>query len=75
MTNIKVFASPNTEIMNNWEGWNGNILWEICWQREGEQMQSKLVTRPPNGWRDPILNEFLPEDVIQALIKKYGLGG
>ena len=70
MTNIKVFASPNTEIMNS-----RNILWEICWQREGEQMQSKLLTRPPNGWRDPILNEFLPEDVIQALIKKYGLSG
>ena len=70
MTNIKVFASPNTEIMNS-----GIILWEICWQREGEQMYSKLITRPPNGWRDPIFNEFLPEDVIQALIKKYGLGG
>ena len=70
MTNIKVFASPNTEIMSS-----GNILWEICWQREGEQMYSKLVTRPPNGWQDPILNEFLPEDVIQALIKKYGLSG
>ena len=68
MTNIKVFASPNTEIMNS-----GNILWEICWQREGEQMYSKLVTRPPNGWRDPILNELqpLPEDVIEELIKKY----
>ena len=69
MTNIKVFASPNTEIMNS-----GNILWEICWQREGEQMFSKMVTIPPNGWRDPILNEFLPKDVIKALIKKYGLG-
>ena len=70
MTNIKVFATPNNQIYATC-----NItLWEICWQREGEQMYSKLVTRPPNGWRDPILNEFLPEDVIQALIKKYGLG-
>ena len=70
MTNIKVFATPNNQIYATC-----NItLWEICWQREGEQMYSKLVTRPPNGWRDPILNELqpLPEDVIQALIKKYG---
>jgi len=67
-TEIKVFASPKIEMKNS-----GNIIWEICWQREGEQMYSKLVTRPPNGWRDPILNELqpLPEDVIEALIKKY----
>ena len=66
MTSIKVFASPNTEIMNS-----GNILWEICWQREGEQMNSKLITRPPNGWLDPNLIDVLPKDVIDALIKKY----
>ena len=69
MTNIKVFASPNTEFM-----YSGYISWEICWQREGGQMFSKMVTIPPNGWRDPILKEFLPEDVIGALIKKYDLG-
>ena len=70
MTNIKVFASPNTEIGNN-----GTILWEITWQRKGEQMFSKMIKVPLNGWKDHILSKFLPEDVIQALIKKYGLDG
>ena len=38
-------------------------------------MNSKQVIIEPNGWQNPILNEFLPEDVIQALIKKYALDG
>ena len=71
MTNIKVFASPYNQIFETC-----NItLWEICWQREGEQMNSKQVIIEPNGWQNPLLNEFLPEDVIQALIKKYALDG
>tara|TARA_B100001094_G_scaffold107158_1_gene103203 strand:+ start:529 stop:735 length:207 start_codon:yes stop_codon:yes gene_type:complete len=65
---MKVFASPNTEIMLG-----GAILWEISWQRKGEDMVSQLVQLPPLGWGDPILQEFLPEDVIEALITKYGL--
>jgi len=51
----------------------GAILWEISWQRKGEDMFSQLVQLPPSGWGDPILQEFLPEDVIEALITKYGL--
>ena len=65
---MKVFASPNTEIMLG-----GAILWEISWQRKDEDMFSQLVQLPPSGWSDPILQEFLPEDVIEALITKYGL--
>ena len=65
---MKVFASPNTEIMLG-----GAILWEISWQRKCEDMFSQLVQIPPSGWGDPILQEFLPEDVIEALITKYGL--
>ena len=65
---MKVFASPNTEIMLG-----GAILWEISWQRKGEDMFSQLVQLPPSGWSDPILQEFLPKDVIEALITKYGL--
>jgi len=65
---MKVFASPNTEIMLG-----GAILWEISWQRKDEDMFSQLVQLPPLGWSDPILQEFLPEDVIEALITKYGL--
>ena len=65
---MKVFASPNTEIMLG-----GAILWEISWQRKGEDVFSQLVQLPPSGWGDPILQEFLPEDVIEALITKYGL--
>ena len=65
---MKVFASPNTEIMLG-----GSILWEISWQRKGEDMFSQLVQLPPSGWSDPILQEFLPKDVIEALITKYGL--
>jgi len=65
---MKVFASPNTEIMLR-----GAILWEISWQRKNEDMFSQLVQLPPQGWSDPILQEFLPEDVIKALITKYGL--
>ena len=65
---MKVSASPNTEIMLG-----GAILWEISWQRKGEDMFSQLVQIPPSGWGDPILQEFLPEDVIEALITKYGL--
>ena len=51
----------------------GAILWEISWQRKGEDMFSQLVQLPPSGWSDPILQEFLPKDVIEALITKYGL--
>jgi len=65
---MKVFASPNTEIMLG-----GAILWEISWQRKDEDMFSQLIQLPPSGWGDPILQEFLPEDVIEALITKYGL--
>lgn len=65
---MKVFASPNTEIILG-----GAILWEISWQRKGEDMFSQLVQLPPSGWSDPILQEFLPKDVIEALITKYGL--
>ena len=65
---MKVFASPNTEIMLG-----GAILWEISWQRKGEDMFSQLVQLPPQDWSDPILQESLPEDVIEALITKYGL--
>ena len=65
---MKVFASPNPEIMLG-----GSILWEISWQRKGEDMFSQLVQLPPSGWSDPILQEFLPKDVIEALITKYGL--
>ena len=28
---------------------------------------------PPGGWSDPILEDFLPKEVIEELIKKYGL--
>ena len=65
---MKVFASPNTEIMLG-----GAILWEVTWQRKGEDVFSQLVQLPPLGWSDPILQEFLPKDVIEALITKYGL--
>tara|TARA_R100001463_G_scaffold37527_2_gene80611 strand:+ start:153 stop:359 length:207 start_codon:yes stop_codon:yes gene_type:complete len=63
---MKVFASPNTEIMLG-----GAILWEISWQRKGEDMFSQLVQLPPKGWLDPDLVDVLPKDVIEALIKKY----
>jgi hypothetical protein len=65
---MKVFASPNTEIMLG-----GAILWEISWQRKDEDMFSQLVQLPPQGWSDPILQEILPKDVIEALIIKYEL--
>ena len=65
-TEIKVFASPNTEILLG-----GGILWEVCWQRRGEDMFSLMVQLPPKGWLDPDLVDVLPKDVIEALIKKY----
>ncbi len=65
---MKVFASPNTEIMLG-----GAILWEISWQRKGEDMFSQLVQLPPGGWSDPLLKKILPKDVIEALITKYQL--
>ena len=65
---MKVWASPNIEIKLG-----GGILWEVNWQRPNEDMHSQLVLLPPLGWSDPILSEVLPSDVIQALLKKYGL--
>ena len=65
---MKVFASPNTEIMLG-----GSILWEISWQRKGEDMFSQLVQLPLGGWSDPLLKKILPEDVVEALINKYDL--
>ena len=65
---MKVFASPNTEIMLG-----GFILWEISWQRKGEDMFSQLIQLPAGGWSDPLLKEHLPEDVVEALITKYEL--
>ena len=65
---MKVFASPNTEIMLG-----GFILWEISWQRKGEDMFSQLVQLPLGGWSDPLLKKILPEDVVEALITKYDL--
>jgi hypothetical protein len=65
---MQVFASPNTEIMLG-----GGILWEICWQRKNEDMHSTMLRLPPKGWSDPSLKELLPDDVIYALLRKYGL--
>ena len=65
---MKVSASPNTEIMLG-----GAILWEVSWQRKGEDMFSQMIMLPPLGWFDPLLKEHLPEDVIEALITKYKL--
>ena len=65
---MQVFASPNTEIMLG-----GGILWEINWQRKNEDMHSQMVMLPPLGWSDPCLQEYLPADVIEALLRKYGL--
>tara|TARA_B100001989_G_C24334039_1_gene361518 strand:+ start:306 stop:509 length:204 start_codon:yes stop_codon:yes gene_type:complete len=65
---MQVFASPNTEILLG-----GAILWEVNWQRKNEVMQSQMIMLPPKGWSDPMLEEFLPSDVIEALLKKYGL--
>jgi len=65
-TEIKVFASPNTEILLS-----GGILWEVCWKRKGEDMFSLMVQLPPKGWLDPDLVDVLPKDNIEALIKKY----
>tara|TARA_R100001510_G_C7642892_1_gene200454 strand:+ start:1272 stop:1487 length:216 start_codon:yes stop_codon:yes gene_type:complete len=65
---MKVYASPNIEIKLG-----GGILWEITWQRPNEEMNSRLILLPPKGWSDPILEDVLPTDVIQALLQKYGL--
>lgn len=65
---MEVFASPNTDILIT-----GGILWEICWQRKNEDMHSQTIRLPPLGWSDPCLQEFIPADVIHALIRKYGL--
>ena len=65
---MQVFASPNTDILLG-----GGILWEINWQRKNEDMHSTLVNLPSLGWSDPDLQEFLPADVIEALLRKYGL--
>ena len=65
---MQAFASPNTDILLG-----GGILWEICWQRKNEDMHSQMVMLPPLGWSDPCLQEYLPADVIEALMRKYGL--
>ena len=65
---MQVFASPRTEFLLS-----GAILWEVCWQRKNEDMHSPLVNLPSLGWSDPDLQEFLPADVIEALLRKYGL--
>ena len=65
---MQVFASPNTDILLG-----GGILWEINWQRKNEDMHSTLVNLPSLGWSEPDLQEFLPADVIEALLRKYGL--
>ena len=67
---IVVSATPNDDIMNS-----GSILWEVTWQKDLEPPKGKLVTMPPGGWADPILEDFLPKEVIKALIEKYGLNG
>ena len=65
---MQVFASPNTDILLG-----GGILWEVNWQRKNEDMHSQMIMLPPLGWSDPSLQEYLPADVIEALLKKYGL--
>ena len=65
---MKVSAKPNNEIMLG-----GAILWEVTWQRKGEDMFSQMIMLPQYGWSDPLLKEHLPEDVIEALITKYEL--
>ena len=65
---MQVFASPNTDILLG-----GGILWEINWQRKNEDMHSQMIMLPPLGWSDPCLQEILPADVIEALMRKYGL--
>ena len=67
---IAVTATPNDDIMNS-----GSILWEVTWQKDLEPPQGKLIMMPPGGWADPILEDFLPREVIKALIEKYGLNG
>ena len=32
-----------------------------------------MIMLPPLGWSDPCLQEYLPADVIQELMRKYGL--
>ena len=65
---MQVFASPRTEFLLS-----GAILWEVCWQRKNEDMHSQVVMLPSLGWSDPDLQKFLPADVIEALLRKYGL--
>jgi len=65
---MKVFATPNVEIMLG-----GGIVWEVNWQRKNEDMKGTIFQLPKKGWNDPLLKEVLPEDVIEAIIKKYKL--
>ena len=69
MTNIKVFASPRKQIP-----FSDLIIWQISYQRKKEQMFTKWVLLEGYDFKDPKLNQKLSKDVIQALIKKYGLG-
>ena len=65
---ILVTATPNDDIMKS-----GSILWEVTWQKDLETPKGKVIMMPPGGWADPILEDFLPKEVIEELIKKYGL--
>ena len=66
--NLKVSARPNDELLKS-----QSLLWEITWQRELEPPQGKVIMLPPKGWTDPLLKKVLPNDVVQALIKKYDI--
>ena len=53
---MKVFATPNTEIMLG-----GSILWEVTWQRKDEDMFGQVIQLPPKGWSDPLLKQYCPK--------------
>ena len=63
---MKVFATPNTEVMLG-----GGIVWEVNWQRKNEDMLGTIFQLPKKGWNDPLLLEILPKDVLDALKEKY----
>ena len=65
---IKVTATPNNQILKS-----ESILWEITWQCDVEPPQGQVVMLPPKGWTDPLLKKVIPNDVVEALIKKYDL--
>ena len=59
---MKVFATPNTEVMLG-----GGIVWEVNWQRKNEDMFGTIFQLTKKGWNDPLLLEILPKDVLDAL--------